>query len=190
MIVKKRHLSPYLSLFLMTVVLSGCYEMKITDFDSNKNKFVLEEYFLGETKAWGIFEDRFGNLRRQFKVNIDGYFDEDLFVLDEDFDYFDGEKGNRVWKIKIIDEGVYEGTAQDILGSATGVAKGNALNWQYVMKLPIAGRELKVKFDDWMFLQSDNVLINRAVVSKWGLNIGTVTIFFEKVNPQAKQVVN
>lgn len=190
MIVKKVYLSPCLSLFFITFLLSGCYEMKVTDFSNDKNKLVLEEYFLGHTVAWGIFEDRFGNLRRQFKVNIDGYFDDEFFVLDEDFEYFDGEKDNRVWQIKIIDDGVYEGSAADILGSATGVARGNALNWKYIMKLPIAGRNIKVKFDDWMFLQSDDVLINRAVVSKWGLNIGTVTIFFEKINSQTKQAVN
>lgn len=190
MIVKKVYLSPFLGLFFITFLLSGCYEMKVTDFANDKNKFVLEEYFLGQTVAWGIFEDRFGNLRRQFKVNIEGYFDDELFVLDEDFEYFDGEKDNRVWQIKIINEGVYEGSAADIVGSAKGMAKGNALNWQYTMKLPIGGRNVKVKFDDWMFLQSDDVLINRAVVSKWGLNIGTVTLFFEKVNSQTKQAIN
>ena len=37
-----------------------------------------------------------------------------------------------------------------------------------------------MSFNDWMFLQADGVLINRADVSRWGLNIGTVTLFFRK----------
>lgn len=154
--------------------------MKVDDFSNNKNTLILEEYFLGETQAWGLFEDRFGNVRRQFKVSINGYYDNALFLLDEDFEYNDGETDKRVWKIKIKDGGVYEGQADDVIGSASGVAKGNALNWQYTMDLPIGNKKVKVKFDDWMFLQADNVLINRAVVSKWGIKMGTVIIFFEK----------
>ena len=33
---------------------------------------MLEEYFLGQTSAYGLFEDRFGKVRRQFKVDITG----------------------------------------------------------------------------------------------------------------------
>ena len=187
---RKTYLPPYISLFLIVFLLSGCSGMKVTDFADNKNRLLVEEYFLGHTVAWGIFEDRFGNLRRQFKVNIDGYLEDGLFVLDEEFEYLDGEKDQRTWRIKIIDEGLYEGKASDIVGSATGIAKGNALNWQYTMKLPIGEKNLKVKFDDWMFLQSDGVLINRATVSKWGVNIGTVTLFFEKPNSKTKQSIN
>ena len=40
--------------------------MKIEDFENTEPKFVLEEYFLGKTKAWGMFEDRFGRIQRQF----------------------------------------------------------------------------------------------------------------------------
>ena len=31
-----------------------------------------------------------------------------------------------------------------------------------------------------MFLQEDGVLINRARVKKWGVEIGQVTLFFKK----------
>ncbi len=37
-----------------------------------------------------------------------------------------------------------------------------------------------MKFDDWMFLQPGGVVINRARVSKWGIDIGEVTLFFSK----------
>ncbi len=37
-----------------------------------------------------------------------------------------------------------------------------------------------MKFNDWMFLQEDGVVINRARVSKLGFTIGEVTLFFRK----------
>jgi len=155
--------------------------MKLSDFDGTTPEFRIEEYFLGETRAWGIFEDRFGNLRRQFTVDITGTREGDEIVLDEHFDYADGEKDRRVWRIKILPDGTYEGRADDVVGVATGAANGNALHWFYDLDLKVGERTVKVHFDDWMFLQPDGVLINRAKVSKWGIEIGEVTLSFKKV---------
>ena len=35
-----------------------------------------------------------------------------------------------------------------------------------------------MRFDDWMWLQPGDALINRANVYRWGLWIGTVSLFF------------
>ena len=48
------------------------------------------------------------------------------------------------------------------------------------MDLKIGESRLRVQFDDWMFLQHDGVLINRARVSKLGFEIGQVTLTFQK----------
>jgi hypothetical protein len=41
-------------------------------------------------------------------------------------------------------------------------------------------RFLNVQFDDWMFLLDDAVMLNRAVMSKWGIRLGEVTLAFRK----------
>ncbi|MDA0241034.1 MAG: DUF3833 domain-containing protein [Proteobacteria bacterium] len=172
------------TLGLMTVValiLAGCATMKPSDFTGKEPKLVLEKYFEGKTRAWGIFEDRFGNLKREFVVDIDGTWDGKRLVLDEDFTYADGEKDRRVWRIRKINDSRYEGEADDIIGIARGELSGNALSWRYTMNLKIGSRMIKVAFDDWMFLQPDGVLINRARVKKFGLELGTVTLFFRQI---------
>jgi hypothetical protein len=40
---------------------------------------------------------------------------------------------------------------------------------------------LAVHFDDWMYLQPDGLLLNRAYVTKWGFAVGSVTLAFRKV---------
>ncbi len=156
--------------------------MKIEDFAGRTPELVLEDYFLGQTRAWGVFEDRFGNLRRQFDVDITGTVDGDTLTLDEHFTFSDGEKDRRVWTIRRIDENTYEGTADDVIGTARGKVAGNALNWTYQVDLAMGDRSLRVRFDDWLFLQSDGVLINRARVTKWGFEVGQVTLFFRQVD--------
>jgi Protein of unknown function (DUF3833) len=167
----------------LAALLLGCNSMKLEDFAGRDPKLQLEQYFVGKTEAWGIFEDRFGNLRRQFKVDIDGTFDGGTLELVEQFAFADGETDTRIWRIRPLPDGRYEGAADDVVGLAHGAAQGNALNWQYDVMLEIGGRSWQVHFDDWMFLQDDRTVINRATVSKFGLTLGEVIIFFRKPQP-------
>ena len=157
--------------------------MKVEDFSGNQPEFKIEDYFQGDTWAWGIFEDRFGNLKRSFKVNMRGSLVNNQLILDEDFIYDDGSLDKRIWKIAILDDNHYSGTAEGVAGSAEGKRSGNAFNWQYEMDLTIGGRQWRVKFDDWLFLQADGIVINRATVSKWGITLGTLTFVFSKQKP-------
>jgi hypothetical protein len=154
--------------------------MKTEDFADTSPKLDLFAYFEGQTEAWGLVEDRFGKVRRQFQVAIQGTIEGDTLTLEENFVYDDGEKEQRIWTIKRTSRDRYEGTAGDVVGKAVGVAKGNALNWRYKMDLKIADGTWRVDFDDWMFLQTGDVMINRAAISKWGIEVAQVTIFFNR----------
>ena len=158
--------------------------MKIDDFTDTGPEFVPEEYFLGQTKAWGFFQDRFGTVRREFVVDIHGYMDGDVLVLDEDFVYADGEIDKRIWRIRYLGDGRYEGEADDIIGTAQGERRGKAMRWGYDFDLAVGDRTWRVTFDDWMLLQDENVMINRTTVTKWGFTLGEVYIFFQR-QPEA-----
>ena len=86
-------------IFACMLALVGCDTMNTEAFSNGKPKFVLEKYFVGDTSAWGIVEDRFGNVKRQFIVDINGVWDGDTLILKEDFLFDDGEKSFREWKI-------------------------------------------------------------------------------------------
>ena len=178
-------LSSYLTLFII-LLFTGCSQTDMKEFQNNTPKLDLFEFFAGETIAYGIFEDRFGNLKRQFRVNINGKIDNQILTLDEDFLYDDGEQAKRIWKIeKKIDNNqkiIYEGQADDVEGKASGSISGNALNWSYDIYLNIKGSDIKVHFNDWIYKQSKDLAINRAYVSKFGINIGSVTLVFVRGN--------
>ena len=170
-------------LLIFTIIINGCSnDMNIAKFNNTKPELKLEEYFNGKTEAWGLFHDRFGNLKRTFKVDILGTISGNTLTLDEKFLYDDGEKDSRVWRIEILENNKYSGKADDVVGTAFGVSNGNALNWKYKLNLKVKDSTVLVDFDDWMFLQDRNILINRAEVKKWGINIGVVTITFLKIN--------
>ncbi len=158
--------------------------MNVEDFAGTEPRFVLEDYFNGQVRAWGLFQDRSGTVRRQFTVDIDGTWDGERLVLVEDFVYDDGETEQRTWRIRKIDEHNYEGRAENVVGVARGKAYGRALNWQYDFDLKTESRTWRVHFDDWMLLQDDRVMINRATVSKFGFRIGEAIIFFQRAAAQ------
>ena len=169
------------------LLLTGCSAMKIDDFADTGPEFVPEEYFLGQTKAWGFFQDRFGTVRREFVVYIHGYMDGDVLVLDEDFVYADGEIDKRIWRIRYLGDGRYEGEADDIIGTAEGERRGKAMRWGYDFDLAVGDRTWRVTFDDWMLRQDEGVMINKTTVSKWGFTLGEVFIFFQK-QPEARDL--
>ena len=177
-------LTRWLSAALLLIT-TGCSGMTPEQFEGREPRLLIEDYFAGDTRAWGLFEDRFGNLRREFVVDIKGTWDGETLTLVEDFVYADGETQQRTWTIRKLDEHRYEGTAADVVGPAEGVSYGNALNWRYTLALEIGDSVWNVRFDDWMFLQADDVLVNRARVSKFGFDIGEVTIFFRKMPEQS-----
>lgn len=164
----------------LLLLLSGCTDMTVEDFRGKQPEMRIETYFDGPTQASGIVRDRFGNLRRQFTVTMTGRWDGDVFVLEEDFVYDDGEQDRRVWRVRKDGESGYRATAPDVIGEAVGKVAGNALNWRYTLALPISGRVWHIDFDDWMFLQPDGVLINQAHMSKFGIRIGEIVLSFSK----------
>lgn len=154
--------------------------MKPQDFENGKPLLLIENYFAGRTKAWGIFQDRYGRVRRQFEVDIAGSWDGQQLTLVEDFCYSDKKTERRVWQIVKHGPSDYVGVADGVVGIANGTAHGNALNWHYRFALQVGNRSLIVKFDDWMVLQPDGILINRTEVTKFGFKLGELTLFFSK----------
>ncbi len=101
-------------------------------------------------------------------------------VLDESFTYSDGTTQKRIWRLRREADGRYTGRADDVVGEAVGAESGNAFNWRYTLALPVDGSVYNVQFDDWMYLMTDKVMLNKATMSKLGIKLGEVTLSFTK----------
>jgi hypothetical protein len=169
------------SIFLLSAIaITSCSNVNIKDFENTKPVFRLEEYFQGESTAWGVVLDRSGGVVKQFEVALKGTYENKTLKLEEKFKYSDGTESERIWTVVKTGENLYEGTAGDVVGKATGRSNGNALNWSYTLLLPVDGSTMEIQFDDWMFLQNEKVLINKAVMTKYGIYVGEILIFFTR----------
>jgi hypothetical protein len=153
----------------------------LQDYKETYPAFNLFEYFTGKTEAWGMVQDYTGKQTRRFHVSIDGIIkDHDTLVLTELFKYDDGEEDTRIWTIRRKADGSYVGKADDILGEATGYEQGNAFRWRYDFELELDDGSIEVHFDDWLYRQDEKHLFNLTSIRKFGVEVGTVTLFFKK----------
>jgi hypothetical protein len=162
------------------LALTGCASPSISDFAGQKPALDLRSYFNGTLDAYGVFLDRSGKVARRFTVVMRCTWNGDEGVLDEDFTYSDGTTEKRVWRLKHLGNGRYSGTAGDVVGTALGETQGNAFRWGYTLSLPVDGKVYEVQFDDWMYLMDDRVMLNKAVMSKFGIRLGEVMLSFVK----------
>lgn len=161
-------------------LLGGCAGPQVQDYAKEQPLLDLRQYFNGQVDAWGVFTDRSGQVVKRFTVQMQCSWQGDDGVLDEAFTYSDGSTQRRVWRIRALPDGRYSGRADDVVGEAQGQARGNALRWQYTLALPVDGRVWEVQFEDWMYLMDSRVMLNKAVMSKWGVRLGEVTLSFTK----------
>jgi hypothetical protein len=154
--------------------------MKAVEETKPRSDHLVEDYFLGKTKAWGVFEDPFGRVRRKINIDLVGRLDNGTLIIDEDFRYQDGETEQRTWRIRQVAHGRYEGRTQEVRGVAIGRAVGDTVHWRYTFNLLVGSRRWRVGFREWMTFAPQGV-IHRARLTKWGIRIGTVTLVYGKV---------
>ena len=158
----------------------GCASPTPADYAAEKPVLDLKSYFSGDLVAHGLFTDRSGKVARRFVVQLTGTWNGNNGTLDERFSYSDGKTERRVWRLTDEGNGRWTGRADDVVGVAEGRSAGNALNWRYTLALPVDGSVYEVQFDDWMYLMDERVMLNKAVMSKFGVRVGEITLSFDK----------
>ncbi|MDB5894570.1 MAG: hypothetical protein JWQ88_2101 [Rhodoferax sp.] len=170
----------FLLLVASAAALAGCAGPRVEDHAGEKPQLDLRRYFDGVLDAYGVFTDRSGKVVKRFTVVMRCSWTGDEGVLDESFSYSDGTTQKRVWRLTRGADGRYTGRADDVIGEAAGQERGNAFNWRYTLSLPVGDKVYAVQFDDWMYLMTDQVMLNKAAMSKFGVHLGDVTLTFIK----------
>jgi len=159
---------------------SGCAAPQVTAYAGEQPALQLDRFFNGDVRAYGYFRDRAGKVVKRFAVDMRGEWSGASGTLDERFTYSDGTTQRRVWRLSLGPEGTVTGRADDVVGEARGQMSGNALHWRYTLQQPVDGKVYEVQMDDWMYLQSDRVMLNTATMSKFGFRLGEVVLTFVK----------
>ena len=165
--------------FTVAILMTGCATLVPQDYAKETPKLDLATYFNGRVDGFGMVQDRSGKVLRRMVVELDCKWNGSEGVLNESFQWSDGKTEKRVWKIR-KDGDRYLGTAGDVVGEAKGEAAGNALRWNYVLALPVGDSTYHMDMDDWMWMIDDKTLANRTTMTKFGVRVAEISIFFRK----------
>lgn len=177
----------FLLLVAMVLSVASCGSVDVARYADQQPALNLEHFFSQPIKAWGMFQKRSGEVVKRFEVNIVSRHEGNNLILDERFQYSDGTRQRRVWTLTPEGQGRWSGRADDVVGVAQGQVAGNTLHWRYRLNLPVDGSTYEMSMDDWMFLMDEDTLINRTTMSKFGVEVGQVTLFFRRQSPGASQ---
>lgn len=170
-------------LTLLFFILVSCSSHKLSDYKNEKPSLDLRTFFTDELLAHGIVQDRSGKVINRFEVKILASWNGDECTLDESFTYSDGTTSKRIWKLKEVSKNKFIGRAHDVVGVASGEVLGNAFFYEYHLMVPVGKSEYKIHFEDWMYLLDSKTLLARSYMTKWGFNVGEVTIVMTKKTP-------
>jgi hypothetical protein len=175
--------SPNKILALMCLfMLSACSTSDISLYANNEPKFKLQEFFSGSLKAHGILKNRSGEVTRYFNATLEGNWENGVGTLAEEFLFDDGEIQYRTWTMTPDENGQYIATANDVIGFGEVKVSGNALFMNYVLQVPYDGSTLEVNVDDRMYMVKEGVVMNESVMTKFGFEVGYLSIVIEKIN--------
>ena len=147
--------------------------------------FELTTFLEGRTRAWGLFEDRFGRVRRRLAVDMNGRWEGGEFLLDERFEYDGDAVETRTWRVVPLGAGRFRASCPDCVGDAMGECSPDSVRMSYRFRLKLERREVVVTFDDRLHRIGDGIAVNRATMSKWGVKLGELSLFFQRLPDEA-----
>ena len=75
----------------------------------------------------------------------------------------------------------YSGTREDVIGDAKGLIDGPFFRLTYKADVKTKNSSIALTFDDVLGYEPDGSVLNRAIVSKFGVKVGEVTLRMRRV---------
>ncbi len=157
-------------------LLAACATRPPIPAEAAAGPFVIEEALAGETVGRGRITTITG-VDRGFEARLNGTWDGTTLTLVEDFLFDDGETDRKTWRLTKLPNGEYEGTREDVVGTARGFRDGNGFRLEYLIDLPTgSGGSRRVKFRDILALDGGGDVLNDATIGYWGFRVGRVRL--------------
>ena len=169
----------FLGLAILVISLLGC-SRSVMDYQAEQPKLLLNKFFVGSGQAYGVLQDWRGRQTLRFSADLCGEWQGNSGDLYEVFYFSDGRVDYRHWQLQLHANGRVSGIAHDVVGEASGQLAGNALFWEYTLRIPYQGSEMDVRVKDWMYLVNDQQIINRTSLHKFGMKVADLTLSLQQ----------
>ena len=148
-----------------------------------KHPVTIEAFCNGDLEGWGLTESRLGNIT-QFRITAHGNWDpkQRTLTLNEAYQFEDGRIDKLAWIIHKQSSRNYVGSEDRLIGEAKGQHMKKLFLLRYKRDVPGQGQKsTKLSFKDRFFLFSPKLMLVRASVRKFGIEIAQMTVVYQKL---------
>jgi len=159
-------------LFLLAAPLAAC--ARRPEATETAGPLTLTEVFLGEVRGRGVFRVDLTGTERRFSARLHGWMQDDRLIVAEDFTYDDGQTGRLTWVFDPAGPGRWTGRREDTVGLAQVVEEGETIRLDYTADFESLDGVTRLAFSDVIYRAPGGLVINEAIVRRWGLPVGRV----------------
>ncbi len=165
-----------LGVCLAALLLAGCTEKPATVTTGAGAAFDPMAFFDGQTRSWGVIENRSGAPTEHVITESTGIRDgSDRLHLVQHLSFQDGTTQQRDWVMWRSGPNQFNATANDMIGIARGTTDGRMFHWQWVLARSPGNPLMNVTMQQWMYRMDDGSVTIRTTVSKFGFIVAEVT---------------
>lgn len=166
----------------MALALPACTSLQTSDFAGQQPAFDPLVFFTGRTESTGVMENRQGAPVKRVRTVTQGAWHADVLHLEQEL-YFDNDPPtHRSWRLRRTGPHSFEGTANDMVGTARGEAHGPVFHWAFTLATSPGNPLANVRMSQWMYLQPDGrTMVNHTTITKAGLFLRQVTEQFQRM---------
>lgn len=167
---------------MLLLGLCGCSEpLSVPAVGGSGPAFDPVAFFQGPIASWGVLEGRGGAPTAVILTGGTGVAEgPDGVHFPQRVQVGTDPATLRDWHMRRVGPGRFTATANDMLGTAEGMASGRAFHWRWTLALHPGNPLTNVTMDQWWYLQDDGAMLNRTIIRKLGIVVAEATEVFHR----------
>ena len=165
--------------------LAGCAgQLPPAAFDNAGPAINPLQFFTGHVSSWGVEENRSGQPIAIVTTDCDGTVTGPHSIrMVQVLHIGKAPPQTRIWQFRQTGPHSFIATANDMSGTAHGIASGPEFHWSWVLETHPRDPLANVTMSQYMYEMSDGSVVIRTVASKLDITLLQVTERFKKTGP-------
>lgn len=145
------------------------------------NPLDIRKALNGDMVCEGVVYGPLGRVTSYFIGDFKAGWEGSKGFMTEHFEYDSGTVLDRRWTFKMTSEdGSFEATAPDLIGTSYGRQSGSAVRLNYKIKLPESSGGHVLNATDWMYQLDNGTIVNRSQFRKFGIKLAEIVATIRK----------
>ncbi len=158
------------------VLVAGCAApLRPAAFADTAPAFDPVTFWTGRSASWGVIENRDGAPTAIITTRTEGTAEGTGGLHMVQHVVTGGKDSVRDWHVRRLGNHQFEATANDVVGTARGVPSGRTLHWTWTLATKPGNCLFNVRMEQWMYLADNGTLLNRTIVTKFGVRLAEIS---------------